>query len=390
MGQLNINFVTLAILLIFLIFIIRGLTKSFSPSMMFYSIVSTINGILFLISLAFSLYVTRRIFFDEDDGSIFKTFFNILPNSISFYLSHAGIITYIIFSLPVLILSFLALQYLRSHIDGFIKSVSGRICRAAEKGTRLKRAVLGVAIETPKALGIIIVTVIILGFLNIYYPGNPVSNEAKESSLYNLVYNCSASPIINSSLGQKLPAFFWSSVQELSDDIYGNKPDNKPSKLEELGFLRFQYESKSNESIDNKAKEIVGSENDPKKEAYLLYKWVGENISYDWDKYRNVINNMSIKDSFGAIPTFESRKGICEDYSDLYAAMARAVGLKVRIDIGEGYTSNTWEGHAWNEVYIPDEKTWIPLDTTWAQSGYYFDNKNFYTNHYFEAVAGEW
>jgi hypothetical protein len=391
MGQLNINVVTVAIGLVLLMYLIRGITRKFSPNIMFFSIINLINSVFFIISLGVSIYVTRRIFIDQDDGSIYKGILHILPKGVAEYFAKGGIMTYVIVVPLIFLILFFLLQYARSFIDGFIKTFSGFICSAAEKGGRVLKAVIGILIELPKAVVMVVVIVLMIGFLNIYYPENKISEDAEKSSVYNFFYTYTASPIINSELGQKIPVFFWSSVQEISDDIYGNnKTSALSNKLQEIGFLRFQLESKSNDSIDKKAKEIVGNETDSRKKAYLLYKWIGENIKYDWDKFNDVVNNTSYKDSFGAIPAFETRKGVCEDYSDLYAAMARAVGLKVRIDIGNAYSGGVYVGHAWNEVYIPDENVWIPLDTTWASSGNYFDNKDFYKLHSFQAVAGEW
>src|SRR5690606_22318868 len=68
--------------------------------------------------------------------------------------------------------------------------------------------------------------------------------------------------------------------------------------------------------------------------------------------------------------TFATRIGVCIDYSRLYAVMARSVGLEVRVVTGQGYDGRGGYGpHAWNEVFMKDTDSWIPLDSTWVVSG---------------------
>jgi hypothetical protein len=50
--------------------------------------------------------------------------------------------------------------------------------------------------------------------------------------------------------------------------------------------------------------------------------------------------------------------------------MARTVGLNVKVVTGLGYDGQGGYGpHAWNEVYLSQQKQWIPLDSTWRSSG---------------------
>ncbi|MGZ4164295.1 MAG: transglutaminase domain-containing protein, partial [Tumebacillaceae bacterium] len=88
------------------------------------------------------------------------------------------------------------------------------------------------------------------------------------------------------------------------------------------------------------------------------------------------------------IPTFETRTGVCSDYSSLIVAMGRAVGLKVKQEFGQAVLPTGGGPHAWNVVYIPDQKKWIPCDPTWEQSGNFFDNPDFYVTHRAEQQAG--
>ena len=99
----------------------------------------------------------------------------------------------------------------------------------------------------------------------------------------------------------------------------------------------------------------------------MLYEWVSKKIKYDTKKAEIIFKNASLVDS-GSIVTFEERTGVCFDYSCLYVSMCRAVGLKVRLVSGLGYTGTEWGEHVWNQVYDSEEERWINVDTTFGNS----------------------
>ena len=123
--------------------------------------------------------------------------------------------------------------------------------------------------------------------------------------------------------------------------------------------------------------------------AKKIYNWVGKNIDYDSEKANEVLYNDFRKGS-GAIPTFQTKNGICFDYACLYVAMCRANAIKVRLITGYGFNGVSWIGHAWNQVYIPEEKKWINVDATFYKGGYYFNSDNFNLDHKGAEIAGEW
>lgn len=146
---------------------------------------------------------------------------------------------------------------------------------------------------------------------------------------------------------------------------------------------------KSNSEIDKKAKEITAGDKTDREKAKSIYKWVGSNIRYDYNKADMVMSNSNVKNS-GAIPAFKEREGICFDYACLYVAMCRAIGLNVRMVMGDAYNGEEYISHAWNEVYLKDENKWIKVDPTFYIAGNYFDNKNFDKDHRQKNIAGEW
>ncbi|MBX7331192.1 transglutaminase-like domain-containing protein [Clostridium chauvoei] len=146
---------------------------------------------------------------------------------------------------------------------------------------------------------------------------------------------------------------------------------------------------KSTEKIDNKALELTYDAKSDREIAKNIYSWIGSNIEYDVYKAEKALNNEG-KYKSGAIEAFESRTGICFDYACLYVAMARKVGLKVRLITGQGFDGKSFGPHAWNEVYLSDEDKWIKVDSTFYKSGDYFDTEGFDKEHIKESVAGEW
>ena len=126
--------------------------------------------------------------------------------------------------------------------------------------------------------------------------------------------------------------------------------------------------------IKELAQKIVGEEKNPFWKAYKIYNWITANVQYDYEKearIRQVVedgkaergeNEENIET--GALLTLQTKKGICDDYTKLFIALARAVGIPSRfvmLFVVEGKA----EGHAFPEIYLPPYG-WIPLDPTWG------------------------
>jgi hypothetical protein len=121
--------------------------------------------------------------------------------------------------------------------------------------------------------------------------------------------------------------------------------------------------------IADAAKQITEKAATDEEKARALYSWVGTRITYDWDKV-NQYEQQRIWHEQSPEDTFATRKGVCIDYSRLYAVMGRAIGLDVKVVTGRGYDGQgSFGSHAWNEVFLTDEQKWVPLDSTWVSSG---------------------
>ena len=70
-----------------------------------------------------------------------------------------------------------------------------------------------------------------------------------------------------------------------------------------------------------------------------------------------------------AIETLISKKGVCDEFANLSAAMLRAKGIPTRLAIGITFDGKEWGNHAWIEVYHKNFG-WIPSDPTFREAGF--------------------
>ncbi len=100
-----------------------------------------------------------------------------------------------------------------------------------------------------------------------------------------------------------------------------------------------------------KAKEIVGAEKDAWTVARKLSEWTYKNLQ--WKKVDNA----------DAAQTLATGQADCLEFSELFIAMSRSLGLPARLVTGLAYSGGSFGGHAWVEVYAGE---WIELDPTWG------------------------
>jgi hypothetical protein len=101
------------------------------------------------------------------------------------------------------------------------------------------------------------------------------------------------------------------------------------------------------------ARRIAAGENDPRIVAKRLNTWVHDSI-------RDRI-------TFGvpsALQVLRTRTGDCNEHTQLFVALARAVGLPARIAAGLAYLDGKFYYHAWPEILLGD---WVAVDPTFGQ-----------------------
>ncbi len=157
----------------------------------------------------------------------------------------------------------------------------------------------------------------------------------------------------------------------------------------------------ADERIQSDDPDIIRLSNDITREANSDYEkvkaihdWVAVNIYYDYDGLFS--GNYGEIDSVNVL---KNRKGVCEGYANLFAALVRSQNIPCRVQSGYALgigTDKEWnstamtaaEGnHAWNEAFV--DGRWIIVDATWDsqnkyQNGQYIKG-DFITHLYFDA-----
>ena len=119
-----------------------------------------------------------------------------------------------------------------------------------------------------------------------------------------------------------------------------------------------------NDNIKNKANEIIAGETDTYIAAVKLANWVKENINYSL----NTITANAVEKSSWVL---ENKEGVCDELTNLFLSMCRAVGIPAKFISGTVYTNiyDNFGNHGWAEIYLPDYG-WIPVDVTFGQYGW--------------------
>ncbi len=131
--------------------------------------------------------------------------------------------------------------------------------------------------------------------------------------------------------------------------------------------------------IKNLAAEIVRDAQGEFDTAIAIDDWITKNIVYNY-------TSTSKSQKIDALTTLDKRMGVCTGYSNLFAALARASGLEVKVMTGKARFGGKKYYHQWNEVKI--NGTWYFIDTTWnAGRGRrdYFTNANQYPETHYRA-----
>jgi len=183
------------------------------------------------------------------------------------------------------------------------------------------------------------------------------------------------------------------SLEHISDSIR----ELRQSNLEKhVLSLKNNYSSLNELSRDLLKPAINDSE-----KIWLIFRWITNNIAYDCEEYHKTDltykqevfydprhNHFKNIDSLNGVNTFKKRKGVCEDYADLFKTLCDINHLTCeKID---GYTEkgkdvsrkskeNLSSNHAWNIVQI--HTLWYMIDATWA-SGYADQNVTVFTKHF--------
>ena len=103
-----------------------------------------------------------------------------------------------------------------------------------------------------------------------------------------------------------------------------------------------------------------------------IHDWVAKNVQYDTDRLAGIRRQTRVP-ILRASDILSLRRGVCQDYAVLAAALLRAAGFRARVVTGIArLPGGQDELHAWNQVWV--DGRWLSFDVTW-NSGYVQDGR---------------
>lgn len=109
---------------------------------------------------------------------------------------------------------------------------------------------------------------------------------------------------------------------------------------------------------DTQTKELAdeicsGCDTDAEK-VQAIYTWIIDNFEYDYDYFAFI-------QYFNVRKTLRTHKGVCYDFSNLFAALCRSQNIPCYVVDGTPYNHST-QDHTWTRVYY--DGTWWDVDVT--------------------------
>jgi len=123
----------------------------------------------------------------------------------------------------------------------------------------------------------------------------------------------------------------------------------------------------TNKDIVRLASELAKGEDDLYVVVFKLADWTKKNIKYD-------LSTLTESVSQPASWVLTNKQGVCDELTNLFIAMCRALGIPAKFVSGVSYTNAAQfeEGfgpHGWSEVYFPGYG-WIAFDVTYGEFGF--------------------
>ena len=121
------------------------------------------------------------------------------------------------------------------------------------------------------------------------------------------------------------------------------------------------------DEIIRKASEIIEGESDLFIIEFKLADWTKNNVKYNLS---TLTESVSQKASW----VLRNKEGVCDELTNLFIAMNRALGIPAKFISGVAYTNALEFGevfgpHGWAEVYFPGYG-WVPFDVTYGEFGF--------------------
>jgi hypothetical protein len=397
----NFNIITILLAGVFIIPILSGIANPISPQGMKRSLFSMVHNLEMIAGIIITFYIYRGLQ-NGKWNQILDSLYQLMPSVRTLVTAYehnlaanAGFLL-LLFTVVVFILNLLMTPVSRFVLVPLVNGISSAVNSFGNGSKRI----IGGLWQIPRSIWLVLVCSLLLNlYLNVGTNAE-YKGYIKQSGGYQKISAKAVEPLLGSEFAQKIPVLINDSFRKINggtgadgiglvDSGVSGNSDNLPI-IEYFNGVTLDEAIKSNDAIDRTAKKIAGAEAEDKKKAYLLYKWISSNITYDYDKAEQIVADPAVVDS-GSKVAYTEKRGVCFDYATLYVSMCRAVDLKVRLVTGLGYSGSVWGDHAWNQVYSSEENRWINVDATFGSSGYdYFDRANFSSSHKDAEIQGEW
>lgn len=123
--------------------------------------------------------------------------------------------------------------------------------------------------------------------------------------------------------------------------------------------------------------EVCGDETDDYKKAYLLNRWVADNIYYDHDAADTSVT----LDTVAIYNVLERKRTTCAGYANTYSALLeeagiRSVNIKGAAVAGEvtfDTLPDAGENHEFTAFWYEEQNRWVYADACWSGAGDYRD-----------------
>lgn len=129
------------------------------------------------------------------------------------------------------------------------------------------------------------------------------------------------------------------------------------------------------EQLKSIADEVCGDETDDYKKAYLLNRWIADNIYYDHDAAETSVT----LDTVAIYNVLTRRRTTCAGFANTYSALLEAAGIRslnlkgavVTTDVSYDQLAEAAENHEFSAFWYEKQKRWVYADACWSGAGDY-------------------
>ncbi len=181
----------------------------------------------------------------------------------------------------------------------------------------------------------------------------PIENRQMKGTVY-----------LRKGQGEYSLAIFYS-VENRKNAIY-NSLSKLNMRVQNLDTRNMEYllpsvQVQSNDSrIQLIAADLTAGVESDKEKIKKIHDYVAELITYNMEGF---LTESYKNDPYDALSVLARPFAVCSGYANLFAAISRAAGFRVRVVNGQANGFKGWGDHAWNEILVGDE--WKVVDVTW-------------------------